>query len=144
MDGYVIPQDSARNDKKRQKGNTPNPFVSRHPITMNTKTKAAITILATAAIAILLLKFHTTLPFAALLATIVFIVALYQILPSRFNPNFFVLEIMLGAGFALAILTQNLHVNIPGWAVWAWMGISVAISVFGPIPLRKLSSKSFH
>ena len=110
----------------------------------HTKTKATIIILAVTAIALLLFTFSTPIPLSALLVTFAVIIALYRIIPSRFDSNFFIFEIMLGAGFALAVVAQNSSIQIPGWAMWVWIGISVTISIVGPIPLRKFSSSSFH
>ena len=113
---------------------------------MNTRTRIAITVLAVAAIALLLLVFHKTSPLPGILITLVVVLALHQTFPSRFDPNFFTLEIMFGAGFALATIIQNSPTEIPGWTVWAWIGLSVVISVICPLPrlLKKFSGSSFH
>ena len=108
------------------------------------KTKAIIIILAVIVIALLLFTFSTPIPLSTLLATFAVIIVLYQIIPSKFDSNFFIFEIMLGAGFALAVVAQNSSIQISGWAMWAWIGFSVTISIVGPIPLRKFSSSSFH
>ena len=112
---------------------------------MNTKTKVTITVFAAVAIALLLLKFHKTIPLTDILITLVVIIALHRVMPSRFDLNFFTLEIMLGAGFVLATISQNLLIEIPSWTIWAWMGLSVVISVICPLSLlKKFSPNSFH
>lgn len=112
---------------------------------MNTKTKVTITVFAAVAIALLLLKFHKTIPLTDILITLVVIIALHRVMPSRFDLNFFTLEIMLGAGFVLATIAPNLLIEIPSWTIWAWMGLSVVISVICPLSLlKKFSPNSFH
>ena len=113
---------------------------------MNTKTRVMITVFAAVAIGLLLLKFHKTIPLPGILITLVVIIALYRAIPSKFDPNFFTLEIMFGAGFALAVIAQNSLLDIPSWTMLAWIGLSVVISVFCPLPLllKKFSDSSFH
>ena len=112
---------------------------------MNTKTKVTITVFAAVAIALMLLKFHKTISLTGIFITLVVIIALYRVIPSRFDLNFFTLEIMLGAGFVLATIAQNLLIEIPSWTIWPWMGLSVVISVINPLSLlKKFSPDSFH
>lgn len=111
---------------------------------MTTKTKIAIAVLIGAAVALLSLQIFTTISLPVLLVILIVVVALYRVIPSRFDANFFILEIMLGLGFALAVITQSLDIQIHRWALWAWLGLSIPISIFGPILLRKFSSGSFH
>lgn len=73
---------------------------------------------------------------------------LFWIIPSRFDRNcavFFVLVFCIGV--PAGMIADN-HVEIPVWLAWAWLGLSLVVSVFFPFRyfrfFRKYAPDSFH
>lgn len=59
---------------------------------------------------------------------------LHLLVPAKYNGHFATFVIVFFGGFLLAVLAENVFDEIPAWTVWTWLALSLAVSVFLPVP----------
>ncbi len=79
----------------------------------------------------------TGLIWAGSMSSVVILTAvllLHLLIPAGYNGQFATFVIMFFGGYLLALLAQNMPVEIPAWTVWTWLALSLTVSVFLPVP----------
>ncbi len=84
--------------------------------------------------------------FTAIAILFVLLLILHWVVPSRFDRNFGMFEILFfWIGIPLAMIAENTLGEIPVWLGWTWLGFSLVASVSLPLSFfKKLSPSSFH
>ena len=90
--------------------------------------------LATFAVVAIAFVWFSMLPYSFLVIVIVCALFLFLLIPEEYGRHIATFEIMFIAGYLLGLLAQRLIDDIPAWPVWTWLALSLAVSVFFPIP----------
>jgi len=98
---------------------------------MNNKT--VLTLAAFVGVAIGLI-WAGSMSYAATVVILTAVLLLHLLVPARYNGHFATFVIMFFGGYLLALLAQNMPVEIPAWTVWTWLALSLTVSVFLPVP----------
>ena len=59
---------------------------------------------------------------------------LHLLIPAKYNGHFATFLIMFFGGYLLSLLAENMFDEIPAWTAWTWLALSLAVSVFLPVP----------
>lgn len=70
------------------------------------------------------------------------VILLHILIPARYNGHFATFMIMFIGGYLLALLVENMFAEIPAWAAWTWLALSLAISLLLPVPDLTRANKS--
>jgi len=98
---------------------------------MNNKT--VLTLAAFVGVAIGLI-WAGSMSYAATAVILTAVIVLLLLIPAKYNGHFVTFEIMFIGGYLLALLAQNMPVEIPAWTVWTWLALSLTVSLFLPVP----------
>ena len=62
------------------------------------------------------------------------VILLHLLIPAKYNGHFATFTIMFFGGYLLSVLAENMLGEIPAWAAWTWLALSLTVSVFLPVP----------
>ena len=106
---------------------------------MNNRTVFALATFAVVAIAFV---WFSALPYSFLAIVIGCALFLFLLMPGKYGRHIATFDIMFISGYLLVLLAQRLIDDIPTWPVWTWLALSLAVSVFFPVPDLRQRNRS--
>ena len=83
-----------------------------------------------------------SMSYVAIAVVLTVIILLHLLIPAKYNGHFATFVIMFFGGYLLALLAENMLAEIPAWAAWTWLALSLTVSVFLPVPDLTRKSES--
>ena len=106
---------------------------------MNKETVSAMAGFVGVAIGLILAGPISVTSIAIILAAVVIF---HFLIPAKYNGHFATFAIMFIGGYLLAFTAESTFAEIPTWAAWTWLALSLVVSVFLPIPYPVRKHKS--
>ena len=98
---------------------------------MNKKTVLTLATFAGMAIGLI---WAGSMSYVAIAIILTVALLLHLLIPAKYNGHFATFIIMFLGGYLLSLLAENMLGEIPAWAAWTWLVLSLAVSLFLPVP----------